>query len=158
MRNKKQHKPERGWHFCGPTLRDGRPVPDEGVWLEHEGKILMCSAGLHGSRTPFDALQYAPGATLCYCEFEGIEQGDKDKFVARRRKIIAKRDATEALRYFARMQALSVIHLWDAPDIVCDFLATGDEDIRDAAWAAARAAARASLNEFIYKCFEDVLP
>jgi hypothetical protein len=134
---KRKSKKQYGWHFCGDTLLDGRPVPDEGVWLEHEGAIKMCETGLHGSRTPFDALKYAPGTTLCYCEFEGIEAEDKYKFVARRRKIIANGDATEALRFFARHQALSVIHLWDAPDVVCDYL-MGD----DAAWAAARAAAR----------------
>jgi len=40
------------------------------------------------------------------------------------------------------MQALSVVHLWDAPDVVLDYLMTGDKSIRDAAWAAARIAAR----------------
>ena len=48
---------------------------------------------------------------------------------------------TETLRYFARMQALSVIHLYDdPPDVVLDYLMTGDESIRHAAWDAARAA------------------
>jgi hypothetical protein len=48
------------------------------------------------------------------------------------------------LRYFARTQAMSVAHLWDAPDVVAEFLMTGDESIRAAARDAARAAARAA--------------
>ena len=55
-------------------------------------------------------------------------------------------DVMELLRYFARTQALSVVHLWDAPDIVLDYLMMDDENIRaaarNAAWAAAWAAAR----------------
>ena len=127
-----------GWHFTDKTLRDGRPVPDEGIWLEHEGPIKMCETGLHGSRTPFDALQYAPGSTLCYCEFEGIVQEDKDKFVARRRKIIAKGNATEALRYFARMQVVSVIHNYPngTDDVVFDWL-MGDNSAAYSAYSAA---------------------
>jgi hypothetical protein len=52
------------------------------------------------------------------------------------------------LRYFARTQAMSVAHLWDAPDVVAEFLMTGDESIRAAAraaaWDAACDAARAA--------------
>jgi len=33
-----------------------------------------------------------------------------------------------------------VVHLWDAPAIVKEYLATGDEKMRDAAWRAANAA------------------
>ena len=137
-----------GWHFVGATLRDGTPIPPDGEWEEFTGDVVICSSGLHGSPTPFDAMKYAPGATLRYCEYENIVGRQNDKFVARRRRTIAKGDATEALRYFAQMQALSVVHLWDAPDVVCDYLMTGDENIRTAAraaaWDAAMAAARAA--------------
>jgi hypothetical protein len=134
-------KKQYGWHFTNTTLRDGRPVPEEGVWLEHEGPIKMCETGLHGSHTPFDALQFAPGATLCYCEFEGIEQEDNEKFVARRRKIIAKGDSTEALRFFARMQAVSVIDNYPngTDDVVFDYLMDGCS--ADSAYSAADSAA-----------------
>ena len=137
-------KKQYGWHFVGATLRDGSPIPADGEWLNFNGAVKMCESGLHFSPTPFGALQYAPGATLCYVEIENVVEQDKDKGVCSRRKIIARGDATEALRYFARMQALSVIHLWDAPDVVCDYLATGDEDLRAAARDAARDAARAA--------------
>jgi hypothetical protein len=132
------------WHFVAETLRDGSPIPKDGVWLEHKGPIVICESGLHASREPFDALQYAPGATLCLVNVDGIEYEQDDKLVCRRRKIVARMDATEMLRYFSRMRALSVIHLWDTQpaDVVLDYLMTGDEEIRAAAWAAARDAAR----------------
>ena len=126
------------WHFVSTTLRDGSPIPKDGEWLIFKGKCVMCQSGLHASRNPFDALQYAPGNTLCLVEVDGIEAGQDDKLVCRRRKIIARMDARELCRYFARMQALSVIHLWDAPDVVLDYLMTGDEVIRQAAQGAAR--------------------
>ena len=43
------------------------------------------------------------------------------------------------LREFARWCALQVIHLWDAPDVVREYLETGDETLRVVAWDAARA-------------------
>jgi len=131
----------KAWHFVGDTLRDGSPIPPDGEWLEFGGKLKMRVTGLHASRDPFDALSYAPGATLCRVECGGEIIEQDDKLVCSRRRIITRMDATEMLRYFARMQAVSVVHLWDAPDIVLDYLMTGDEEIRDAAWAAARAAA-----------------
>ena len=137
------------WHFVGDKLRDGTPVPADGKWLEHKGPLAMCESGLHFSREPFDALTYAPGDALCLVEIGGkiIEPKGEDKGVCSRRKIIARMDATELLRYFARMQALSVVHLNEDlcnSEVVCDYLMTGDEGLGAAAWAAARAAARAS--------------
>ena len=135
------------WHFVGDKLRDGRPVPKDGEWLEYSGPLKMCESGLHWSREPFDALQYAPGETLCLVEVGGeiVEEKGGDKGISTRRKIIARMDATELLRYFSRMQALSVIHLNEDlcnSEVVCDYLMTGDESLRDAARAAAWAAAR----------------
>ena len=130
------------WHFVGSTLRDGRPIPPDGKWLVHTGKVEICATGLHASRRPWHALQYAPGPVLCRVECDGIEAEQDDKLVCRRRRIVQRADITETLRYFARMQALSVIHLYDnPPDVVLDYLMTGDESIRDAAWDAAGAAA-----------------
>jgi hypothetical protein len=138
--NKK--KPTYAWHFVSDTLRDGTPIPKDDVWLEHKGPVRICESGLHASRNPFDALQYAPGATLCLVEVEGIECEQDDKLVCRRRKIVARMDATALMRYFARMQAVSAIDRWDAPDVVCDYLMTGDESLRDAARDATRDATR----------------
>ena len=152
----------RGYHFTGETLRDGRAIPPIGEWFEHEGAIKMCESGLHASPTPFAALQYAPGCLLHLVELEGdlIEQPN-DKSVGRRRKIIATIDATDLCRRFARTVALKVVHLWDAPPIVREYLETGDESKREAAWEAAWAAAReaawdeyaAIFNEMVEQAF-----
>src|SRR3990167_5643410 len=102
----------RSWHFTGTTLRDGRQVPRDGEWLLHSGDIIMCEAGLHASKHPFDALQYAPGAMLCRVECRGHILMGSDKLVCRQRRILARIDATDLLYTFAREQALSVLHLW----------------------------------------------
>ena len=127
----------RAYHFVGDTLRDGRPIPPDGAWLEHDGPLKLCESGLHASLHPFDALTYAPGATLCLVELRGTIIHDVDKCVAQRRRIVARIDATALLRDFARACARDVLHLWDAPDVVRRYLETGDETIRDAARAAA---------------------
>ena len=30
------------WHFVSDTLRDGRPVPADGVTLRHSGPLVIC--------------------------------------------------------------------------------------------------------------------
>jgi hypothetical protein len=138
-----------GYHFTGDTLRDGRPIPTVGAWLKHEGDIIVCQSGLHASKHPFDALQYAPGNKLHKVILRGDLQthGEPiDKYVGRERKILATIDAEKLLRDFARGSALKVMHLWNAPEIVKDYLETGDESLRaaarDAAWDTAWAVAR----------------
>lgn len=137
----------KAWHFVADTLLDGRPVPKDGVWLRHEGRIRICASGLHASLRPWDALRHAPGSVLCYVECRGDVQQQPDKLVCRECRIIMRADVTETLRYFARMQALSVVHLWasELPDVVLDYLMTGDESLRIAARDAARSAASAAV-------------
>jgi hypothetical protein len=130
------------YHFTSSHLRDGRPVPAIGETLVHDGPIIWCESGLYASRDAFDALRYAPGARLHRVLCEEIERDDTDKLVCRRRTITASIDATDLLRAFARSCALDVIDLWNAPDVVRRYLETGDESLRDAAWAAAWDAAQ----------------
>ncbi len=135
----------KAWHFTNDTLRDGRPLPPDGEVLRHDGDLVMCQQGLHASVRIIDALRYAPGNTICRVKVSGAErQGQDDKIVCRERTILWRLDAEPALKKFARLCALDVIHLWPAPDIVVRFLKTGDENIRAAARAAARYAARAA--------------
>lgn len=143
---------ELAWHFVGDALRDGRPVPPDGEWLEHEGEVVLCEAGLHASVDVWDALTYAPGPVLCRVEVDGVIVRGDDKLAASRRRILRRVDMTDALRTYARDEARRVMHLWDPPDVVREYLETGQEDIRvvarsaarDAAWHAARDAARAT--------------
>jgi len=133
------------WHFTGPTLRDGSPIPPIGQTLRHSGRLVPCKSGLHASLEPFDALQFAPGPQLHLVRVDGrYLTHNTDKIVADNRTIVASMDATDLLGYFARMQALSVAHLWDVPDVTLDFLMTGDSLLQAAARAAARDAARAA--------------
>lgn len=132
------------YHFVGETLRDGRPVPADGEWLKHVGEVKLCASGLHWSEHPFDALQYAPGGTLCLVEYDGETIKGDDKGVSRRRRIVKRIDAEPLMREFARWCALRVIHLWDAPDVVRQYLTTGDESLRAAARATALGAARSA--------------
>jgi hypothetical protein len=132
------------YHFVNTALRDGRPVPADGEWLEHAGDVVLCESGVHASECPFDALQYAPGNVLCLVELDGEILTGNDKLVASRRRIIKRIDAEPLMREFARWCALQVVELWDAPEVVRQYLTTGDESLRDAAWDAAGAAARAA--------------
>ena len=135
-----KQKPILAWHFVGDTLRDGRPVPKDGELLKFDGMPTLCVRGLHASIHPYDALRYAPGPILCQVKCGGeIVHGD-DKIVCTERTILARADATEALRYFARMQALSVLEYYPDPvdDVVLDWLMSGDESARSAAESAAR--------------------
>ena len=130
------------YHFTSEKLRDGRPIPAIGEWLVHDGPIVMCLSGLHAGKTPYEALRYAPGPLLHKVNLRGDLTVDTNKVVARSRRIVATIDATNLLRTFARKQALSVIHLWDCPPIMKQYLDTGDASIQSAALSAAESAAR----------------
>ena len=129
------------WHFTGKTLRYGSPTPPIGHTLKMDGEIILCERGFHASLHPFDALLYAPGQFLHKVEMGGNILHQNDKLVASERTILQSIDATELLCKASRLYALDVIHLWNAPKVVQDFLKTGDEKLRDAALAAAWTAA-----------------
>jgi len=133
---------------------DGREIR-VGETLTVEGDPVLCRYGLHASARILDALRYAQSDKLALCRVTlgGAVAHGNDKSAATERTVTAMIDAeaTDALlREFARWCALQVIPLWDAPDVVRQYLETGDESIRaaawdaawDAAWAAAWAAAR----------------
>ena len=98
------------WHFVGDTLRDGKPIPQDGIWLHHEGTCVMCKSGLHASRRILDALVYAPGATICRVECADIVGEEKNKLVAKSRKILWRINGEEVLRAFAEQQSLSSLY------------------------------------------------
>ena len=135
------------WHFVGDALRDGRPVPADGVTLKHKGKLELCASGLHASERIIDALGFAPGPILCRVQMGGTIKKDSDKLVARQRTILWRIDSTDVLRKFARQCALDVAYFWDMPPVVRQYLETGDESVKAAAWAAASAAAWAAARD-----------
>ena len=138
-----------GWYFAADDRKlrygDGRLVR-KGATHKVDVEPELCERGLHASKRIIDALQYAPGSVICRVKLGGkVVHGD-DKSCATERTYLAVIDGEKLLREFARKCALKVIHLWDAPRVVKDYLETGDESLRaaarDAAWAAARDAAR----------------
>ena len=140
-----------GWWFAPEDLKlpngDGRKVK-VGTTHAVEGPPVLCKHGLHASPSVLEALGYTSSNKLFRVRLHGkIAVGD-DKACATKRTYEASLDAEVVLRKFARECALSVIHLWDAPQVVKDYLKTGDEKLRaaarDAAWAAAWDAAWAA--------------
>lgn len=126
------------WHFLkGDMLRDGTKPPADGEWLKHPGPIEICVRGLHASERLIDALDYAPGGTLCRVACRGIVSRHMDKFVCRERKIIWRCDAIDRLGQFANRCALDVAGHWPMPDIVTEYLTTNDINKATAAYIAA---------------------
>ena len=138
-----KNKTTLAYHFTSETLRDGSPIPKKGEWLLHKGPVIPCQSGLHASLHPFDALKYAPGNFLHLVEVGGeIKKHNDDKIVSSKRKILKTIDAEKLMRDFARWNALQVLHLWpNPPEVVVQYIKTGDESIRAAARDAARAEA-----------------
>ncbi|MDE2097395.1 MAG: hypothetical protein KGL39_09140 [Patescibacteria group bacterium] len=141
-----------GWHFARRNnwlgYGDNRKIMN-GESLSVEGEIVPCKNGLHVGVTAMDALRYASGPRLYRCELSGDlrAHGDPiDKYAGRTRLALAGgEDATPFLRASARQFAADVLHLWDTPEIVRQYLLSGDKSLRRAAAEAARAeAARAA--------------
>ena len=150
----------KGWWFAEDSRElangDGRKIK-LGITHKVKGEIIPCKNGLHLSPKILDALTYAPGNIIYMVEGTGtiVPHGNPiDKYACSERTYISGGiDASKTISKFARLCALDVIHLWDAPEVVVRYLKTGDVDIRaaaaraaeraatDSAWAAARAAA-----------------
>ena len=111
-----------------------------------KGKIIPCERGLHLSKRILDALRYAPGPIIYKVEGHGIimPHGNPiDKYACSERTYLSGGiNISDELLKFARLCALDVVHLWNPPKVVIEYLKSGDESIRDAAWNAAWVAAR----------------
>ena len=146
----------KAWHFVGSRLRDGSLVPPDGKTLVHKGPLVVCKTGFHASERLIDALQYAPGSTICRVVVDKDIIRDRDKLVARKRTILWRVDGEDLLRQFARNCALECVDKWDPPKVVLEYLNTGDPTLRwaarsaaegvteSAAWSAAWSAARSA--------------
>ena len=154
-----------GWWFAAPDADgkvrlphgDGREVK-VGETLTVTGKIVACERGLHASLRAIDALEYAPGATICRVRLSGTIVGHSgDKLAASERTVLWMADATRTLHEFAvwvarqallgerkrgrepdkrSWEALRVKALWIRGKATDAELAAA----RDAAWAARDAA------------------
>jgi hypothetical protein len=144
---KTKFEPREGYWFSDRSgvlpHGDGRPIVI-GEKLSVKGKLAICCNALHGSFDPFDALRYAPGPVLHKVLVSGARVEEHDKFGSRSRTVLATVDAEAMLWHFARRQALSCASAWDMPEVVRQYLETGDEALRSAAESAARSAAESA--------------
>ena len=141
-----------GWWFANNRgvlpHGDGRTVV-VGATHTVRGVIMPCANGLHAAAHVFDALSYAPGSTLYRVRLGGVIRAHGqpvDKYAASKRTYLGRINAEVLLRQFARACALRAVerHWPGAPQVVVDYLRTGDESKRAAASAAARDAAAPS--------------
>ena len=152
MKKKSPAKQILAWHFVKEDLVPASCTKGIKAFVgqvrKHKGPLALCESGLHASIKPLDALHYATSTTVCRVVCSGRVHRGTDKLVCSNRKVLAIVDTTEMLQEFSRWCALQVIHLWDAPPVVKEYLLTGDKSRRaaaeDAAWAAWAAAGDAA--------------
>ena len=122
-----------------------------GITHSLDGEIIPCKYGLHLSKRPIDALQYAQSSVIYKVIGSGIvvpHGNPVDKYACSKRKYVAGGvDISVTLRHFARLCALDVIHPWNPPEVVVEHLKTGNEKNRDAVLVAARGALWAAAGE-----------
>ena len=121
-----------------------------------ERPLKLCEWGLHASKRLIDALGYAPGAFLYEVELSGKMITGDDKIVAEHRTYLREIDATEILRVFARKQAMINIEKIEPYcneneyETVLNWLKTGDETLKTAAYYAAYSVANANADYVAY--------
>lgn len=135
LQNRFDTKTVKAWCFAGLCntfgYNDNRSFftgEIRSVSLE-EKDLELCKWGLHASVRVLDALFYAPGPIVYRVKCSGQMIKEEDKFVAEHREYLWGFDATEILQKFARDCASSVIHLWDAPEVVMEYLKTGNKEL-----------------------------
>ena len=152
-----------GWHFTQSATqgRDGWPL-QKVEQLPKDTQPVLCEVGLHASKSALAALSYAPGPFVSRVRLEGtVVVGDDKACATRRVRLAGPVDASRELRLFAADCAERVLPFFerrypsdDRPRQAIDTArrfangtASEEElvDARDAAWDAARDAARAEM-------------
>jgi hypothetical protein len=150
------------WWFCRPEPDgrillphgDGREVK-VGETLTVEPPVILCERGLHASVRAIDALEYAPGNTLCRVRLSGqiVAPANENKLAATERTVLWRADASKLMHVFACWCAAEALRCeekagrevdvrsWDAIGTKIAWL---DGEATDADLAAARDAARAA--------------
>ena len=148
-------KPLLVWHFLRQNWEtdSGSIKTKIGETYHVEPPIKICSHGLHGSRKVLDALGYSNGQILTLCEVWGEFDEQSDKIVAEYRRPLWGKDISPELNEWACCNAEVALLIaevedprsWNVIEAKRAWLRgeISDEEL-DAAWAAARAAARDS--------------
>lgn len=130
------------WHFCA-LAPNGVPITREGYFLivgkryRIRDEPELCVRGFHGSAKVLNALDYAPGPWVSLRPLKNVVHG-LDKVVGKSYKQGPGFDATETLKAFGRWCALEVADIWEAPNVVKQYLKTNDASLREAALSAGR--------------------
>lgn len=122
----------------GPQVYEVRPEP-----YVQEGTIVPCMNGLHASAHPYDALLYASLwnlPTLDLVDLGGTVISHPgltvfDKFAASHRTHLKRINPDKIFQDFARWFALELMNrsTTHCPQVVLDYLKSGDESQREAA-------------------------
>ena len=138
----------KAWYFAHESNKlqygDGRGIK---IGETHTVDCVpqCCKQGLHGSLKLIDALGYAKGPIVYRVDIKGKIDKEQDKICGQSRTYLyGGINIEKELHEFSRWCALQVIHLWNAPQVVKEYLKTGDESLRDDAWAATGAATGAA--------------
>ena len=107
------------WHFSDGYLgydRRNEQIKPGNAYACKPDELRLCDFGFHSSYKLLDALKYAPGSVLSYCEIGGliIESHDKNVSSIRRHLVVA--DITRTLHEFAVWCAEQALLLVDEPD------------------------------------------
>ena len=143
------------WHFLYNDWRTGydKLLVKIGEKLVYTGEMPPVPElrGLHASERIIDALGQANGAivTRVECDGEIVDSYPGDtKFVCTERTALWGYDASDELRLFSRLVAKEALEKFfdeskfgKMPQVVIDWLETGDEQLRSAASSAAEIAA-----------------
>jgi hypothetical protein len=135
-------EPIEAWHFLASDRRMQHTgeVIVAGETYRVEEPLIMYRHEPHACRRAIDALESAPGPIACRVRLGGEYEEENGTFVARERTVLWMLDATEILHMLARLYALDVANLWDAPVSVLHYLKTGYPALRDIARVAVRPA------------------
>jgi len=127
-----------GWHWASDKLRDGRALPSRGETIKHDGPVVPCKQGLHGSGRAIDALRYAPGCNVARVRLtDTLVPHNNNKWAASQRTTLTDYvDASQVLIEWARLCALRAlrVHVATACRAVgMDEVAATVESVNDAA-------------------------
>ena len=146
------------WHFLYNDWRTGydKLLVKIGEKLVYSGQMppIPEFRGLHASERLIDALQHANGSIVTFVECEGTVvdsyPGDT-KFVCTERTALWGYDATDELRLFSRLVAKeAIVKFFDEekfgkmPQVVLEWLESGNDELRNAARSAAESAAEST--------------
>ena len=147
----------KAWYFAPKDERlkfsDGRKI-QVGKMHTVKGKPILCQQGLHGAIKLLDALAYADSCILYRTDISRHVVYGKDKIAGQRRIYLARINAESILMDFARKQALINISLIEPfctaaqYKLIQEYLNTGNDALRAAAYAASDAASDAAYGAY----------